>query len=253
MNGAEAALLVAGSACLTAVLTYAVRRSVALDVRRRHHEVGSAVFLQLGVIFAVLLAFVFNEVWNGYNEAAAAIKSECGNLHGTAILADTLPEPGRGVVLGALATYVREVIDDEWPMMAKGRDSKRAREAFARLWGSVARLQLPDQTNQVARSQIMSLLAMVHEEREMRLYQMAPEVPPLLWAVLGVLTAALVAFVVFSGVEYLVSQIVFAAVFAASIVMILVVIRMLDLPFTGVLAIDPADFQETLTKLPPRA
>lgn len=253
MSGAAAALLVAASAAVTALLALIVRRSVALDVRRRHHEVGTAVFLQLGVIFAVLLAFVFNEVWNGYNDADGAIKAECGNLHGTAIVADTLPEPGRSIVLTAVAAYVREVIDDEWPLMAKRRPSVRARRGMEHLWQSVARLQLPDRASQTARAEIMSMLATVHQEREMRLYQMAAEVPRLLWAVLGALTVVLVAFVVFSGVEYLVSQILFAALFAGSIAMILVVIRMLDVPFSGALALPPVDFQETLAKIPPPA
>jgi uncharacterized protein YjbI with pentapeptide repeats len=34
---------------------------------RRYHEVGNAVFLQLGVIFAVLLALAFNNFWSDYD------------------------------------------------------------------------------------------------------------------------------------------------------------------------------------------
>src|SRR4029077_19234369 len=48
-----------------------------LNDSEHYHEVGYAVFLQLGVIFAVLLAFVFNGVWSDYNTASRAIDSEC--------------------------------------------------------------------------------------------------------------------------------------------------------------------------------
>ena len=81
-------ILVVGLAA--AAVTLVVQKAVATDLRREHHEVGSTVFLQLGVIFAVLLAFVFSEAWGEYNEASAAINSEVAALHGAAMLAATV-------------------------------------------------------------------------------------------------------------------------------------------------------------------
>jgi hypothetical protein len=60
MSYAEICGLVLGTG-FAATLTCAVlHRIIHRDTFRRYHEVGYAVFLQLGVIFAVLLAFVFN-------------------------------------------------------------------------------------------------------------------------------------------------------------------------------------------------
>src|SRR5579884_994860 len=77
---------------VSGALSWLIRTRVNLDALRRHHEVGSAVFLQLGVVYAVLLAFVFIQVWDQYNEAASAIDQECGALHGAAMLASTLQQ-----------------------------------------------------------------------------------------------------------------------------------------------------------------
>jgi phosphotransferase system glucose/maltose/N-acetylglucosamine-specific IIC component len=49
---------------LSGMVSALVHRRVHVDVRRRHQEVGTAIFLQLGVGFAVLLAFVFSKVWS---------------------------------------------------------------------------------------------------------------------------------------------------------------------------------------------
>lgn len=46
---------------VAAFSTALIHRRVENDLRRLHHDVGSVVFLQLGVVFAVLLAFVFSE------------------------------------------------------------------------------------------------------------------------------------------------------------------------------------------------
>ena len=91
MSYAEALLVILFTAIVAVVATNFVRRALGLDVRRQHHEVGNPVYLQIGVVFAVLLAFVFNEVWGEYNAAAQAINGECGALHGAAMLAHNLP------------------------------------------------------------------------------------------------------------------------------------------------------------------
>jgi hypothetical protein len=63
------------------------------------------VFIQLGVVFAVLLAFVFNDVWADYQSTAEAINKECASLHGVAILSQSLPASLRDATLTALRGY----------------------------------------------------------------------------------------------------------------------------------------------------
>src|SRR4029077_11155868 len=90
--------------------------------------------LQLGVIFAVLLAFVFNNVWSDYNVASQAINSECASLHGIAILSDRLPSPARGAILNELHAYLTTVLDREWPDMQRRNKSRTAAARFQLLW-----------------------------------------------------------------------------------------------------------------------
>jgi hypothetical protein len=117
MSYIELAGLVVGAGIVAALICGLLHRIVHRDRFRRYHEVGYAVFLQLGVIFAVLLAFVFNNVWSNYNVASQAIDSECGSLHGIAILGDRLPSPARDAILNDLHAYLTTVIDREWADM----------------------------------------------------------------------------------------------------------------------------------------
>ena len=94
------------TAIVSVIATSLVRRALGVDTRREHHDVGNPVYLQIGVVFAVLLAFVFNEVFGEYNAAAQAINGECGALHGAALLAHQLPDRhGRGVEEAILNYY----------------------------------------------------------------------------------------------------------------------------------------------------
>src|SRR5579863_3470607 len=123
-------ILVVGLAA--AAVTLVVQKGVATDLRREHHEVGSTVFLQLGVIFAVLLAFVFSEAWSEYNEASAAINLEVAALHGAAMLAATLPSASAKEILSKEEVYLKSVIDEEWPIMAAHRAENIDRSEIAR-------------------------------------------------------------------------------------------------------------------------
>ncbi|MGH6812634.1 MAG: hypothetical protein ACREDM_09890, partial [Methylocella sp.] len=112
-------ILIAG--LLAAIATALLQRRVEIDLRRHHHEVGSVVFLQLGVVFAVLLAFVFSEAWGEYNEAAQAIDLEVSAMHGVAMIAATLEPAQANTILAAERAYLEAVADREWPIMARHR------------------------------------------------------------------------------------------------------------------------------------
>jgi hypothetical protein len=70
--------------------------------------------------------------------------------------------------------------------------------------------------------------------------------PVVIWLVLASYALVLVAFVLFAGVESLVGHLLFTVVFAVSVALVLILVRMLDYPFEGALALSNADFVTTL-------
>ena len=70
MSYTELVGLVLGAGLVAAVTCALLHRIVHRDTFRRYHEVGYAVFLQLGLHLPYYWAFVFNNVWSDYNVAA---------------------------------------------------------------------------------------------------------------------------------------------------------------------------------------
>ena len=62
MNGIEIVLVILASATVSGAASYAIFRLVGVELRRSHFEVGTAIFLQAGVIYAVFLAFIFESI-----------------------------------------------------------------------------------------------------------------------------------------------------------------------------------------------
>ncbi len=231
-------------------VTLFVQKSVAAELRREHHEVGSTVFLQLGVIFAVLLAFVFSEAWTEYNEASAAIELEVSALHGAAIIAATLPAPAAKQILTREKAYLDSVTQSEWPIMAASRGEDIATDRKLQdLIQVVANLKLTDPSENAKKPEILSLLEQAHEQRAVRIYQAGSGIPGALWIVLISFELILVAFVVLSGLRYWTSAALVSGIFAASVSSILVVARLLDYPFEGALALPSTDFAVVIGKV----
>lgn len=234
------------AACATAL----IHHFIPIRYRDHHHAVGSIVFLQVGVVFAVLLAFVFSEAWGQYNEAARAIDLEVSSMHGVAILAATLDPAQANTILVAQLAYLQAVAYQEWPNLARNRieDGETDNELQV-LLRDAGNLRMTGLDQQDKKTEILSLLAQAHMQRETRIFEANSGIPVPLWCVLIAFTIMLTLFVSFSAIQYMTTAVTMVACFTAAIVAILVLARLLDYPFEGALALSPADFIDVAGKI----
>lgn len=249
MGFAAALSLIALAALAAMIAALIMQRLVAVDLRRKHHDVGSTVFLQLGVVFAVLLAFVFDEAWSEYNQAAAAIDLEVGALHAVGMIAATLPSPQAVAILTKERAYIESVVSHEWPVMAAHRTEDLSTDLkLQALLQDVADLGVPGDQRE-KKAAMLSLLAEAHAQRETRIFQAGSGIPGALWCVLIAFTITLGLFVSLSEIPYRSTAATISACFAAGIASILVVARLLDYPFEGALALHSTDFVDVFGKI----
>jgi len=243
MTFAGAALTVAICGLVAGFAALLVDAVVSKEVRRSHHEVGGAVFQQMGVLFSVLLAFVFNGVWQEHNIADQSVNGECAALHAAAMLANALPNHIGRPVNVAIADYSRTVVETEWPMLGNGHRSPQAAELFRVALDTAARLPVAEPADVAMRAQIVSLLTEAHAHRETRTYEASRGLPLPLWWVLITGAAMLVAFVILAGVDRP-GHLAFTTAFTAFAVGVIVTVRMLEFPFEGSLAVSSGDFSK---------
>ncbi|WP_034991670.1 bestrophin-like domain [Beijerinckia mobilis] len=242
------ALLIIGLAGLGgAALAFLVQIRVEVAFRRRHHDVGSTMYLQLGVVFAVLLAFVFSEVWSEYNGAAEAVALEQHSLHVITVLAGTLPPPEAEAILAAQIAYMESVIQKEWPSMARERNGDRETSArLDRLVRQTVTAKLGDPDAADTKYRILTALQNAQTDRGTRIFQASFGVPRQLWTLLIVFTLVLVIFTALSQIDDMVTAMLMTACFTLGLTSILVLVRLLDFPFEGPLALPSSEFQHIL-------
>jgi hypothetical protein len=139
-----------------------------------------------------------------------------------------------------ILSYARTVAGSEWAMMARQERSLDAADLLESTLKTAAQLRVSE-LDVDTRTQIVSLLSDAHAERETRTFQLTLGLPAAMWTVLLLITLILVSFVVLSGTEEP-GTVFFAGTFTLSIVMVLVLVRMLDYPFQGALAIGNDNF-----------
>jgi hypothetical protein len=110
-------LIVGGSMVLAWVVTVQLRRHVKAPEDDRHNEVAGFIFATVGVIYAVLLAFVVIVAWEQYLTAEDRVSQEAAALITIARDASSFPEPARSLVYDQLSAYATSVIRDEWRTM----------------------------------------------------------------------------------------------------------------------------------------
>ncbi len=235
-------LLVAGSAALSVILLFVVRRFSDLESLRKHHEIASNFFLTLGTLYAVLVAFGIFVVWSGFKDAGTNLEHEASELADLSRLSALMPMPLRKNISDGLLEYLEAVAQDEFPAMAAGRDSQRTSVAIDKLWQSYDTQQLTMPQYQASYSESLKHLTALSDLRRTRLFANQGTVPDSLWVLLiggGIL---LVGFTYFFGHGSFRSQAIMTGALAASISFSLFLIASLDTPYSGVAQVTPHPF-----------
>src|SRR5271166_5898718 len=73
----------------------------------------------VSAIFALMMAFSAAGIWNDTSQANTAVQRESNALENVLALARSLPADLAEKMRGAINTYAREVIDRDWPAMAR--------------------------------------------------------------------------------------------------------------------------------------
>jgi hypothetical protein len=214
-----------------------------------HNDVAGFIFATLGVIYAVLLAFIVVVVWQDFDRAQDATSTEAACI--TGLYRDSTPFPTefRATLKSKLTEYVKAIIDDEWQTMAKGRRSVKAHETLEELWKLYGGFQPKGETQRVFFEESVRKLNQAAEARRQRIVYSGSGINSLLYFVLFVGSVITISFTLLFGTENIVPHLIMVASLAAMIAITLFIIISLDYPFTGDICVSTDVFTNTLETL----
>jgi ABC-type multidrug transport system fused ATPase/permease subunit len=223
-----------------------VRHLVDIKKFKDHHDIAGPIFSTIGVIYAVMLAFVLVIVWQDFDRAQNNTVQEANYFADMSRDAVGLSEPFKSQFLEANANYLDAVIKYEWPQMQQGQRSMEAQAAADKVWEVTGKFDPKSDKEKIFFSELLSKMNQAVEMRRQRLQDSASGLHPALWFVLlfgGIIT---VVFTLFFGSENLNAQLAMTTMLAVLIVLIILTILLMDFPYSGDLSIPVTPFQQVL-------
>ena len=242
MNGLTAAFWIAATVLISIAGVGIIRRLI--PFRETHNSVAGAIYSVLGVLYAVLLAFVVFAVWEEYDRAQANVSLEAALISDLYRDAHIMPEPTASQLRSALETYTRLVHETEWPQLGAGDASNEARQALRSVWQAMAAAQPVSTTQQAWYSAMIERLNDLAEVRQERLHASRTHLPTAMWVVLIFGAIVTIGFSYIFGLEPAWLHIAMVGMLSATLALILVLIAALDHPFVGITRITPDAFEQ---------
>lgn len=196
-----------------------------------HNDVAGFTIAVIGVIYAVLLAFVVVVVWEQYNDADSRYGEEVSAIADISGYARALPQAQRVSVQAIVAHYVRLMVHDEWPAMLTGGQSTAAGQVLADMAIAIEGERPKDLHGALLQERLIEAQRRAADDRQRRLSDNENTLPQVMWVTLLGGAVVTVAFGYLFGVENFRAQLAMTALVAVLIALSFTLLIELDFPF----------------------
>jgi hypothetical protein len=225
-----------------------VRKYVGLERLSTNNEVAGFKFATVGVLYAVLLAFVVIVVWEKFSDAEADVSREAGAAATIYRLVGGIDQGGPALRDGMTA-YLNSAITDDWTAMDGGKSSPATTRTLDGLYAAALAHRSSDSHGEAVMAEILHQLNTITEARRARLVKASGIVPGVIWLVLFGGAVLTIGFTFFFGTVNLRAQAVMTGALAMLIFSGLLVIVTIDHPFTGAVKVTPEALLEVIHDL----
>jgi hypothetical protein len=243
-----AGILVVGSVVLFALgVGYLVANFTSKEVRTAHNDRAGFILAVIGVIYAVLLAFVAIGVWERFQQAEMRSYDEAGAL--ATVYRDAGSFPRHTVLRARLRAYALSVIGVEWPRMRRGERSELSNRLLEALDRDVRSLPVNSPRLANVHAQMLSAIDTALIDRQTRLTVDSGGINGIMWTVLVVGGVVTIAFTYLFGFDQTLMQELMIGGLSFLIGLVLFLIMALDFPFRGSIAVQPEAFRALVESL----
>jgi len=237
-------LIVGGFVVVALAIGYIVNHFASRDVRNAHNDRAGFILAVIGVIYAVLLAFVAIGAWERFQQAESRTYDEAGAL--AVVYRDAGSFPQREELRATLRAYVTSIISAEWPRMNRGIRSEISNVLLESADRQVR--SLPANSLRLAniQQQMLAAINTALMDRQDRLTIDTGGINAIMWVVLVLGAFITIAFTYLFGFDQTLMQGLMIGGLTFLIALVLFLIMALDYPFRGSITVEPEAFKSLL-------
>jgi Protein of unknown function (DUF4239) len=225
-----------------------IRRSWPALADGEHNDVAGFIIAVVGVIYAVLLAFVVIVSWEDFSKAESTVGQEASALRSIYRESQAFPPDVREHIRADVLRYASTAIDVEWPAMAEGKPgSPEVYGVLDDMSQSLAQLPANTPVQQAYLGAEADRFNQLVGFRSERLDYVEKGVPAVLWIALGVGAVVTIGFAMIFGLRSTMLHVIMTASLSAVIGVLLFVSVAIDHPFEGDVVVDPAPLERVIS------
>lgn len=216
------------------------------DDLQSQHEITDPYSQIVAMLFAVLIGFMVADAMQRFTTAKQTVQQEASSLGNVFRLSDGLPDSNCHKLRELCAQYAREVIDDEWPMLANKQDSLKAWTIYKELWKTCTEFEPTSERQSNAQNQLLESMMSLGDSRRLRVEALHNGLPAVLWAVLVIGGIATIIFTYFFAARSMKVQIIMVGIVSLVVCLNLFLLATYDDPFSGDVMVTPSAFETQL-------
>lgn len=232
-------LIILALAVVVAVIgVLVVRRRIPVDRLKSHNEVTGPLHATIGVIFALLAAFIVVVVWEQMDQADQAVAFESATVIALSHDLRSISDPASDAAHKALVGYCESVLEVEWPILERGGRIEKTTPQYRRLWDVVRRITPKNEADVIWLTSTIDRLGTLDKWRSQRLLSNEQSIPTPMWIVLVIAALITILFAALFGASHRPTHIVMISSLAILVAAVLFLIAAIDHPFSGIVRVE---------------
>jgi ABC-type multidrug transport system fused ATPase/permease subunit len=211
-----------------------------------HNEIAGFVFAVVGVVYAVLLAFLAIGVWEHFQSAEERTYEEASRLTVVYRKADLFPKAQSHALRTEIKRYIRLIVDREWREMRYGREDPEADVLSEHIAYQVRHLPVTTMAQQNVHAAMVQSMDEALVDRDSRTSLGAIGINGFIWFILWAGGAATIAFAYLFAYKTRWSLVAIVGTLAFMLGLVLYLIAGVDFPFQGAIHVGPEAFEAAL-------
>jgi hypothetical protein len=217
-------------------------RLVHVDVRKAHNDLAGFTIAVIGVLYAVLLAFIAIATWESFSKASDIVEAESDYAGGIYLDTQGLPEAKGQPIRDAVKHYVDVVINDEWPNQRAGKTPDEGWKPLREINTAIATIQPQNLGEAVIEAELLKAWNELYQTRSTRLSAVQGHIPDVVWWIMFLGAAITTGYTYFFGYHNFGMHMAMTATLAVTLALVIVLIVALDWPFRGQISVTPEPF-----------
>jgi hypothetical protein len=205
----------------------------------------------VGVIYAIIAGFMVITSWEPYVTAGDAVQNETVSLRDVVLFSGAFGPAAHGEIQQLAVRYAKSVASVEWPAMAKGEGSPVAQHDFDQLITVIQGLAVHNSTEEAFLSNMLTQVDEVGKQRQQRLELCGQNVPVILWVAAVLASIVTLGFCLLFGIKSARLHYIMVASVTVLVGATLVLILLLEHPFSGTVAVRPTPFEHVVEDFRP--